>query len=104
MHLALLVHGGTAHLVPYARAVHDQLAAGTALNLNTTGVSTWVKNNILSLVVMASGITILGASRRKDMPGALTMGGIVLLGLAVVGMSTNSFGVGTAIASMFGAA
>jgi hypothetical protein len=68
----------------------------------TANLTTWIKNNIISLVVIVAGISIMSGAHKRDWSGAMVKGAIVLLGLGVVGMATNSFGLGTQIAGLVG--
>ncbi|MFE0107084.1 hypothetical protein [Streptomyces sp. NPDC059009] len=71
------------------------------VTIDTGGVTNLLKNNALPLVVLFIGILVVASGRKKDIGSSLTMVGISLLGLAVVGMSLSAMGVGTAIFSLF---
>lgn len=81
-----------------AAAAHNQLAA-----LGTANLTAWIKDNIVSLVVIFAGISILSGAHKRDFSSAAVKAAIVLLGLGVIGAATNSFGLGTQIANLVGA-
>lgn len=52
-------------------------------------LSAFLQNNVLSLVLIIIGIIILMRSHNGDHKGAMTSGGIVLIGLAIVGLAVS---------------
>lgn len=81
-------------------------AAGriVAAPLDTGGLTAWVSHNVIGLIVLVIGALILAGAARKDHKSSAVMIGIVLMGLAVVGLAANPMGVGTALSRLiFGA-
>jgi membrane-bound ClpP family serine protease len=60
---------------------------------STAGLSKWIQDNIIPLVILILGVLIMVMARRKDHSGALTTVGILLIGLCVVGLALNGAGI-----------
>lgn len=56
---------------------------------DTSGITKWIQNNVLGLVILVIGILIVMLAKKKDLSNALTMVAVVLVGLMVVGLSVN---------------
>jgi uncharacterized membrane protein SirB2 len=67
--------------------VHQQLAIGS-----TTGITDWIKNNILGVVILVIGILMIAKAHKKDLGNVATMLACVILGLIVVGLAANGNG------------
>ncbi|MFC9431485.1 hypothetical protein [Streptomyces sp. NPDC056987] len=94
----------TGALVLGSQAGTANAATTVAVDANTTGLNTWLQDNALNIGILVVGILIVFSSRKKDMASALTMGGISLFGLAIVGMSTGGtpMEVGTFLIGLIG--
>lgn len=53
------------------------------------GLSSFLQNNVLSLILIIIGLIILMRSHAGDHKGAMVSGGIVLIGLAIVGLAIS---------------
>lgn len=60
---------------------------------STTGISSWLKSNVVPLVILVIGLAIMMMARRKDHSGAIVTVGILLVGLMVVGMAIGDTGI-----------
>jgi len=60
---------------------------------NTSGLTTWIQQNVLGLVILIIGVVVIMAAHKKNLSNAITMISIVVLGLLVVGLSANGNGV-----------
>jgi hypothetical protein len=102
---ALTIAAATGLLLagPQAAMAHAATlgSPAAAVTINTDGVSDLLSKNFLPLAVLFIGILIVASGRKKDISSSLTMTGITLLGLGVVGMSLSAAGVGTAMFSLF---
>ncbi|AWN32598.1 hypothetical protein [Streptomyces sp. NEAU-S7GS2] len=70
-----------------------QLAA-----FGTSGLESFLKGDALQVGLLIAGLVILFGSKKKDWSGALTVGGIALVGLAVMGLSGKGINVGDTLA------
>ncbi|WP_327359817.1 hypothetical protein [Streptomyces sp. NBC_01304] len=75
-----------------AMAQAATVAPQAAVGINSDGLENLLRDNVLNIVILAIGIVIVVLGKKRDWAGALTSGGIVLLGLAVVGLSTGTTG------------
>ncbi|MFJ2819088.1 hypothetical protein [Streptomyces sp. NPDC087294] len=71
-----------------------------AVTINTSGLSDLLLKNALPLGVSFIGTLIVIGGRRRDASGSVTMTGITLLGLGVVGMAAFSTDIGQALIGM----
>ncbi|MFD8386147.1 hypothetical protein ACFV2X_47905 [Streptomyces sp. NPDC059679] len=60
----------------------------------TGGLAKFIRQDALQVVLLFIGLVIVISARKKDMPGAVTIGGIALMGLAVMGLSGSGFNIG----------
>lgn len=56
----------------------------------TSGLSKWIKDNVISIVILVLGISILFAARNGNISKGVTILGGTLLGLVVLGMATGN--------------
>lgn len=84
-----------------------KIAAGMriiAAPLDTGGLTAWIGRNVVGLLVLVIGALVLASAGKKDHKSAAVMIGIVLMGLATIGLAANPMGVGTALSHLiFGA-
>jgi len=62
--------------------------------MNLTGLSNFIQQNVLSVVLLVVGVIVLARSSRGDHKGAMVTIGIVMLGLFVLGLATGGRAVG----------
>lgn len=53
------------------------------------GLSAFLQHNVLSLILIVIGLIVLLRSHNGDHKGAMTSGGIILIGLAIVGLAVS---------------
>jgi hypothetical protein len=68
-------------------------AGGGGSTGSTSGITDWLQNNVLGLVIFVLGIIVLILAKKKNLSDSLTVVAGVLLGLMVVGLSVNGNGV-----------
>jgi hypothetical membrane protein len=56
---------------------------------NLTTLTNWLKTVLVPLAILAVGVIVMSRSHKKDHHGALVTFGIVLLGLALVGVAVT---------------
>ena len=73
---------------------------------STSALSDWLTANVLKLVLFFIGVAIVVGAKKKDHKGAITTGGIVLMGLMVIGMGggTIATDIGGSLASALSSA
>lgn len=66
------------------------------------GLSSFLQNNVLSIILIVVGLIVLLRSHNGDHKGAMTTVGIVLVGLAVIGVAVSggAAGLGSRIANL----
>lgn len=62
--------------------------AGTA-DLNSSGISTWLQDNVLGIILLIIGVIILFSARKGDMSKVFVILGVCLVGLAVVAVAVT---------------
>lgn len=68
-----------------------------AIGINTDGIQDLLAENALPVGILFIGILVVFGAKKKDWASSVTMVGIVLLGLGVVGLSSVGGDVGKAI-------
>ncbi|WP_433860292.1 hypothetical protein [Streptomyces kronopolitis] len=90
---------------PTAR--YNSVAAGAAVvggsgvqlaAFGTSGLETFLKGDALQVGILIAGLVILFGAKKKDWSGTLIVGGIALVGLAVMGLSGKGINVGNFLA------
>lgn len=79
-------------------------AAGT-VTVSSTGISTWLKNNALPIIILVIGLGLLGSSRKGDTSKVMLTIGLTVASLAVVAIGLDSalgLGIGKWALSLFG--
>lgn len=64
-----------------------QPAAGS---YGTSGLTQWIKDNIVTLLILLAGSAILWAARGGNMGKGITIGLGVLVGISVLGLATGT--------------
>lgn len=59
----------------------------TQAAVTTTNAQTWIKNNLIPLLLLAIVLAIFMNARKKDHKGSVTMVGIVIIGLFLLGLT-----------------
>ena len=100
-------HGGRA-LVITSTAVR-KVVAGTRyladVTVSSEGISGWLKDNALPLIMLIIGLGLLGASRKGDTSKVMLTIGLVAASLAVVAIGLDSslgLGIGKWLLSLLG--
>lgn len=95
-------------VVSLSDAVTSNLAAAPApptTNITTSGVSTFLKDNAVPILVLIIGLGILGAGRKGEASKVLLVTALTFVGLAVVAVgldATAGISVGKWIVSLVG--
>lgn len=70
---------------------HSALAQlAPAATYGTTGLNTWLRENVVTVVVLIIGIGVLWAARGGNISKGITMVAGLILGLAVLGLATGT--------------
>ena len=80
-------------------------AAPAAPAVTSTGISAWLKDNVVQLLILVVGIGLIGKSRKGDTSGSMLTIGLLVGALAVVAVGVSSAGgvnVGKWAAGLFG--
>lgn len=56
---------------------------------DTSGLTSWLSKNVVGLVILVIGIAVLARAHNRDHKAALGTVSIMLIGLAVLGLSTG---------------
>lgn len=82
-------------------ALHTTLAA--AGQYGTGGLKQWIQDNVITVVVLIAGVSVLWAARGGNIAKGVTIGAGVLIGLAVIGLATgnNASDIGTFFIDLF---
>lgn len=77
--------------------------AFAAASYGTTGLTKWIQDNVITLIVLIAGACVLWAARGGNIAKGVTIGAGVLIGLAVVGLATgnNATDIGNFVVSLF---
>lgn len=75
--------------------LHAATGAVTLAAFGTDGLEDFLKGDALQVGILLAALVILFGARRKDMASSATVGGIALFGLAVAGLASDSFAIGT---------
>jgi hypothetical protein len=73
--------------------------------VSSSGISTWLKDNVVQLLILVVGIGLIGKSRKGDTSGSMLTIGLLVGALAVVAVGVSSAGgvnVGKWVAGLFG--
>lgn len=72
--------------------------------MSTGGLTQWILDNIITLVILILGIAILWAARGGNISKGVTIIAGAIMGLAVLGLATgnNATSLGDWIVSLFG--
>ena len=92
-----------------ATRIGRTVAAGTQyladVSVSSTGITGWLKDNALPLIIFVIGLGLLGASRKGDTSKVLLTVALVIVSLAVVtiGLDTTlGLGIGKWLLSLLG--
>ena len=92
-----------------ATTIGRKVAAGTQyladVTISSTGITGWLKDNALPLIIFVIGLGLLGASRKGDTSKVLLTVALVIVSLAVVtiGLDTTlGLGIGKWLLSLLG--
>lgn len=80
-------------------------AAPAAPAVTSSGISAWLKDNVVQLLILVVGIGLIGKSRKGDTSGSMLTIGLLVGALAVVAVGVSSAGgvnVGKWAAGLFG--
>lgn len=61
-----------------------------AVNPGTQGITGWIQNNVITLVVLLLAVCVLWAAKNGNISKAVTIIAGLILGLAVLGMATGT--------------
>jgi hypothetical protein len=102
------VHGGGEHPL-IATTIGRKVAVGTQyladVTISSSGITGWLKDNALPLIIFVIGLGLLGASRKGDTSKVLLTVALVIVSLAVVtiGLDTTlGLGIGKWLLSLLG--
>ena len=92
-----------------ATTIGRKVAVGTQyladVTISSTGITGWLKDNALPLIIFVIGLGLLGASRKGDTSKVLLTVALVIVSLAVVtiGLDTTlGLGIGKWLLSLLG--
>ena len=92
-----------------ATTIGRKVAAGTQyladVTISSSGITGWLKDNALPLIIFVIGLGLLGASRKGDTSKVLLTVALVIVSLAVVtiGLDTTlGLGIGKWLLSLLG--
>lgn len=71
--------------------------------IGTTGLTQWIKDNVITLLILAGAAVALFAGARGNIPKVFTIGAGIIGGLVILGMATgnNAEGLATGFFSLF---
>lgn len=58
--------------------------------MSSSGLTKWLTDNVVGLLILVVGITVMARAHSKDHKGAIVTVGIVLIGLSVLGLATGN--------------
>ena len=67
----------------------DMAAVLAAGGLNTNGLDSFLRHDILKLVILVIGILIIVRAKAEETRRVMVMSGIVIIGLAVIGLASG---------------
>ena len=85
-------------------APHQLIQSKTqAAEYGTGGLAEWITDNIITLVVLILGVTVLWAARSGNISKAVTIVGGLIIGLGVLGLAVgnNATDLGQWMAGLF---
>jgi peptidoglycan/LPS O-acetylase OafA/YrhL len=73
------------------------------VSLGTTGLQTWIKGNVIPLVLLGIAVIMLAGAGKGDLHKLFKIGAGVLVSLAVLGVAVGGTGVdiGTQLSKLF---
>lgn len=80
-------------------------APAAETSVSTSGVTTWLKNNAVPVLILVVGLGLLMKSNKGDHSAVLMRTGLVVVALAVITIaldSTLSLGIGKFVIGIFG--
>ncbi|GAA0617357.1 hypothetical protein [Streptomyces crystallinus] len=85
-------------------AVAADPKGGDGPAISTTGLTSWIQNNVINLGLLTVGAVIIFRGKSKDWSGALVTGAIAIFGLLFVslGTGTDAGGIGDWLLSLLG--
>lgn len=77
--------------------------APMASEYGTSGVRTWIEDNIITVMVLVIGAVILWAAKSGNASKVVSIFGLAIVGLAFLGLAsgTNAQDVGTFVVGLF---
>lgn len=74
-----------------------------AASYGTGGLAQWIKDNLITIIVLILGVTVLWAARSGNIAKAVTIVAGLIIGLGVLGLATgnNATDLGTFITDLF---
>lgn len=61
-----------------------------AAQYGTGGLKDWISNNVVTLLILILGVSILWSARAGNIAKGITIAGGAIVGLAVLGLATGS--------------
>jgi hypothetical protein len=80
-------------------------ASPGTVTVSSTGISNWLKNNALPIIILVIGMGLLGSSRKGDTSKVMLTIGLTVASLAVVAIGLDSalgLGIGKWALGLFG--
>lgn len=77
--------------------------APMATEYGTSGVRSWIEDNIITVVILVLGVIILWAAKGGNASKVVSIAGLAVVGLAFLGLAsgTNAQDVGTFVVGLF---
>jgi membrane-bound ClpP family serine protease len=85
------------------RAEITQIVVAAPVAVDTSGIGNWLRDNAVKVILIVIGLVILMASRRGDHSRVVSVVGLSLIGLMVLGIafSGSALDVGYWLAKLF---
>lgn len=84
-------------------SIAPTLARAHAASYGTGGLTAWIQDNVITLVILILGVCVLWAARSGSLSKAVTIVAGVIIGIAVLGLASgnNASDIGTFIITLF---
>lgn len=69
---------------------HAIVTAAEAASFGTTNLSQWIRDNVVTLIVLLVAVVVLWAGKSGNISKVVTIVACFLVGLAVLGMATGT--------------
>ena len=62
----------------------------TASGYGTSGITAWIQDNVVTVVILVAAVAVLWAARSGNIGKGITITAGLILGLAVLGLATGT--------------